>query len=456
MRVELAARFAATSSAPSLFLPPALRESIVAAGLLEGRLPANLTEHYTVRLPTERAEQIDVRATDAGRALLGRRLELSRLPRLRTALEGLHAALTEAGVDPSVLLGVPSTSPERLIAARPTLAALYAPTLFASGVPLLGAYRSELAMFTDELAAGRDADALLDLRLSGHIIHELCHGLSYETAGPPPPWMIVEAGVVELCRVAREGHVLPSEPGEAVAGTALFALLGGALARLFGRGALWRILAEPRAFTAAFGPRAAAVLEIAGYQDWLRRREPPFARDALEAIAWVKLADATFTPPRTFPDLDRAAELPPLTAARALPDLLLAVREVPWFDLPWWAETADTRDDELVATAVRSVFAVHRLTRVFETIPDEVPERRLLLDVESCELAALPRPDGIFVEPARALFPPPLARSLHARGARRITLEGVLRSDARAVIAALCELAAGTRALDAEPQLRFG
>ena len=459
MRAELAARFAATSGRAPLWLPPALRESIVAAGLLEGSLPEVLVAHYAVRLPAERAEQIDERAED-GRVLLRRRLELARLPHLREALDGAHAALAEAGIEPSRLFG--AATPEALVTARPTLDALYAPTLFGSGVPMLGAYRHELALFTDELAAGRDADELLDLRLSGQIVHELCHGLQYETAGPPPPWMIVEAATVELCRAARERHVVPAEPGEAVAGTALFAMLGGALARRFGRRALWQILVEPHAFVRALGPRAAAVLDLAGWQDWLRRREPPFARDALEAMAWVKLADASLAAPGAIAApgiqaaIDRAAELEPVMGARAVPDLVLAARDVPWPELPWWSEDADARDDAIVATGVRSLFTVHRLGRVFETVPDELPDGRVTLDVEACELAAAPRPAGVFVEPARALFPPPLARRLHARGARRITAERVMRADASALAAALCELATGTRALDAETTVRLG
>lgn len=459
MRAELAIRFAATTGDLPLQLPPALRESIVVAGLLDGQLPEVVTEYYTARLPAERVEQLDERHPAAGLALLRRRLELPRLPRLREALDGVHGALRDAGLDPGLLFGLTESTPEALVSARPTLAALYAPTLFASGVPMLGAYRHQVAMLTEELETGCDADALLDLRLSGHIVHELCHGRRYDTAAPPPPWMVVESAVVELCRVAREAHVVPSEPGEAVAGVGLFALLGGGLARRFGRRALWRVLLEPHAFASELGPRAAAVLAVAGWQDWMRRRTPPFARDALEAVAWVKLADACLAAPgdvdARISAIDRATELDPVVAARELPDLLHAVSAVPWSELPWWSEIADERDDALVETGVQSLFTVHRFTRTFETVPDELPDGQVVIDVESCELRATARTAGVFVEPARALFPPPLARRLHARGARRIVAEGVTRASARKLASALCELAAGERALDTEPVLRF-
>ncbi len=460
MRAELATRFAAAANDAALWLPPALRESIVFAGQLEGELPEVLLAHYTDRMPAERREQLDARVPDACHALLRRPLDLAHLPRLRAALAGVHAALAEVALDPGLLFGAATPTPEQLVAAQPTLEALYAPTLFGSGVPMLGAYRHQRAMLTAELDAGHDADALLDLRLSGHIVHELCHGRQYATAGPPPPWMVVESAVVELGRVALEAHVLPSAPGEAVAGVALFALLGGGLARRFGRRALWRILGEPHAFATEFGPRAAAVLAVAGWQDWRRRREPPFARDALEAVAWVKLADACLAAPEDRDPritlISRATELDPLVAPRELPDVLHTAAAIPWSALPWWSETADARDDALVATNVRSLFAVHRFTRTFETVPDELPDGRLMLEVEACELHAAPRPAGIFVEPARALFPPPLARRLHARGARRIVADGVTRADASAVASALCELAAGAHTLDAESRLRFG
>ena len=450
MRSTLATRFATTVGDLPLRLPPALRESIVVAGLLEGALPEVVAAHYTAHLPVERMEQLEAR--HAGLALLRRPLALARLPHLREALDGVHGALRAEGLDPAQLFGIPASTAETLVSARPTLAALYAPTLFASGVPMLGAYRHQVAMLSDDLEAGCDADALLDLRLSGHIVHELCHGLAYDTLGSPPPWMVVESAVVELSRIARPAHVVPAEPGEAVAAVGLFALLGGGLARRFGRRALWQILVAPQAFTSAFGARASAVLAIAGWQDWMRRREPPFARDALEAISWVKLADACLG---ELDVLDHATELDPLAAARELPDLLHTCRAIAWDALPWWSEPADARDDALVEIGVHSLFAVNRFTRMFETVPDELPDGRVAIDVVDCELRATARATGAFAEPAVALFPPPLARRLHERGARRIVAEGVTRASAPKLIEALHELCVGARALDSDSVLSF-
>ncbi len=144
MRQALEARFARAVAAagpapraatsPPLRLPPPLRESLVAAARL-GACPDAVVAHYCERMPALLVEQL--RADDAPRALLRRPLRLSRLPRLAAALDGLFAALAAAGVDARALLG--AASPAELVAARPTAAALYAHTLFGSGLPLVGA-----------------------------------------------------------------------------------------------------------------------------------------------------------------------------------------------------------------------------------------------------------------------------------------------------------------------------
>src|SRR5437016_1063881 len=83
---------------------------------------------------------------------------------LARALDGLYAALAEAGLDAQRMLGARSLA--ELMAARPTAAELYAPTLFGSGLPLLGAYPAELAVMAADLAAGQRPEDVLDLRLS--------------------------------------------------------------------------------------------------------------------------------------------------------------------------------------------------------------------------------------------------------------------------------------------------
>jgi hypothetical protein len=429
MRAQLEARFdralagagAAPRDAswPHARLPPSLRESLVAAAQRDA-CPEAVVAHYCDRMPALLVDQL--RPDDPPRALLRRPLVLARLPRLRQALDGLFAALRDTAIDPLALVG--AVSPDALIAARPTAAALYAHTLFGSGLPLLGAYPTDRPTLAAALDGG-DADDVLDLRLSSHLVHELCHGPSRECDGPPAPWMIAEAAATHLGAAARPAHLFPDEPGEALRGVSLFVLVGEVLARRFGRTALWRI-ALGRSTVELFGPRVAAALDRAAWDDWRARQEAPFARDALGALAWCKLIDAA-----------RADDAPSLAAAA----------QRPWRTLPWWSDDASDADRALLPRAVAALFQVNAMAPEFSTVPSEPPQARLWLDVEGCVLAAAPRGDGVFAEPAWWLFPPPLARRLAERGATRVRIDGATRTRRAAVAAALVELCDGTSAL---------
>ena len=257
MRQALEARFARAFAAagkaprdatwPLPALPPSLRESLVAAARRDA-CPDAVVAHYCERMPALLVDQL--RPDDAPRALLRRPLVLARLPRLRAALDGLYAALAGAAVDARALTG--ASSPTELLAARPTAAALYAHTLFGSGLPLLGVYPADRSALAAELET-RDADDVVDLRLSSHLVHELCHGPARECDGPPAPWLVAEAAATHLGAAARAAHLFPEEPGEALRGVSLFVLVGDVLARRFGRAALWGV-ALGTATTELFGP----------------------------------------------------------------------------------------------------------------------------------------------------------------------------------------------------------
>ncbi|MGZ3408458.1 MAG: hypothetical protein ACXVAN_18535, partial [Polyangia bacterium] len=239
MRQALEARFARALAAagdaprdatwPAPALPPSLRESLVAAARLDA-CPDAVVAHYCERMPALWIDQL--RPDDAPRALLRRPLVLARLPRLRAALDGLFSALRDAGVDPLAFVG--ASSAEALVAARPTAAALYAHTLFGSGLPLVGCYPADRARLAAALTT-RDADDVLDLELSSHLVHELCHGPTRPCDGAPAPWLIAEAAATHLGAAARPAHLFPEEPGEALRGVSLFVLVGEVLARRFGR-----------------------------------------------------------------------------------------------------------------------------------------------------------------------------------------------------------------------------
>jgi hypothetical protein len=419
---------------PELRIPEPLLASIeIAAALDGGAPPEELAHYYCDKMPQLLVELL----ADADFApLFHRAIELAEWPRLDQALQGLYAALAAVGLDPAPLLGAPT--PAALYAARPTPAALYAGSLFASGLPLTGAYPADRARLV--------RDGALDLRLSGNLVHELCHGPPRASA-IATPWIVLEAAALHLGAAARVQHVFPDEAGEAVPGVARFVAIGGALEARFGAAALWRVLyGAPLAET--FPPRVAAALEVAAWQDWLRRRHAPFARDAEAALAWVKLAAGAAD--GLVAGGDGAA-----SAARR-PDLLAAAARTPWSALAWWREEPSSADGARVERAVRALCQVNRLAPLFETAPSEPPGGRVALDVDACRLYAAARKDGVFGEPADWWFPPPLARRLHERGARLVAVEGVTRARTREAAAALVELALGSSPLAAETVLRSG
>lgn len=433
LRAELERRFGATVAAagevardpswPRLALPPALRESLVEADA-RGALPEAVVDHYTRLMPSLLIEQL--RADDPARALLQRPLVLARLPRLAGALAGLYEALDDAGIEADAMLG--AASAEALLAARPTLAALHAHTLFGSGLPLLGCYPADRAALARDLAdSDGDGDAVLDRRLSSHIVHELCHGLPSSTG---VPWMVLEAAALHLGAAARVQHLFPDEPGEALRGVSLFVLLGDVMARRFGAANLWRVVAGVRP-AALFGARVARALDAAGWEDWCARQEAPFARDALGVVAWAKLVDAVH--------LESSGALTLAEAAR-----------IPWRELPWWQEEVSDDDRAMVSRAVTALCQVNAMAPEFQTLPSDPPAGRLQLDVGEARLSAEARREGVFGEPAFWLMPPPMARQLDERGARRVRIEGATRARRGEIAAALVELCDGEGALEPE------
>ncbi|MFN2549088.1 MAG: hypothetical protein ABR567_16830 [Myxococcales bacterium] len=365
-----------------LALPPSIRETMIAAGAGE-----TVAAYYCEQMPRMLVDQM-LRGEDRARRLLWRPLDISRLPRLSAALEGLFRA-----VDGRKLTGF--STPAELVAARPTAAALAAPTLLGSGLPLVGAWPAERALINEDPL---DDDAVFDLRLSGGLMHELCHGLSRPLDRPPPPWMLLEAAALLLGSLAFPRHVFPEAPGEAVPGVSLFVLLGQCLARLFGKNNVFLFLTDGASVRDAFGPTAARALEQAASDEWSRRQEVPFARDALAAPAWVKVADAA-----------RAGRVIGLTD------------DVPFADLPWWHEEPTDEDFELARRAVRAVRQVNVLAPTYQTHPCEA--RVLTLDTRTCILERPRDQRGVFAEPAFWIVPPPLCRNLRERGVERLHVE---------------------------------
>ncbi len=424
-----------------LSLPPAVRETLVALAALEGSVPETVSAFYCEQMPRMLVEQ-QLRGEDPARRLLWRPLELARLPRLDAALRGLFAALQADGFDAERMLG--ARDPAELIARRPCAAALAAQTVLGSGLPMVGAYPAERELIGIELSA-KDPDAVLDLRLSGNLVHELAHGLARELRTAPPPWLLLESAALLLGSLAFPRHVFPDLAGEAVPGVSLFVLAGQCFARLFGRRALLSLVAEAAPLAQAFGPRAAHALETAAWQEFLARRELPFARDALRAPDWVKLADLSRTP----------SALIDAATPRGGPDLLAAAAQLSWSQLPWWNEPPAPEDLALARDSVLALFQINTLAPTYQTHPAEVPGERLALDTATCILSCAKRPEGVFAEPARWIYPPNLCRLLRERGAHGVVIEGARRALAGEIGEALLDLALGRQPLRQTAVLRW-
>jgi hypothetical protein len=377
----------APRSAPRL--PPLLRDTLAQYEAGEAACA-----FYCERMPQMLIDQ-QLRGDDPARALLWRPLEPKRLPRLTAGLDRLCELQPAA---------------RGLIEGKRTLAALAAGTLLGTGLPLVGAWPGELARMNQELQE-RDADAVLDQRLSGGVVHELCHGLPRELREPAVPWMVLEACALWLGSEACPVHVFPEEAGDAVPGVSLFVLFGQCLARLFGERAVAGLAFGQLTLDEALGGEAARALRQLALRDFRARQEVPFARDALSALIWVRLVSGE-----------------------------------------WREQPATPLDLQIARTAVRALFQVNLLAEAFETHP-LAAIHGLVLDVEQGRLERGRVAAGVFGEPGFWIWPPPLCRDLARRGVRRVLLEGALREQMGRVAEALIELSLGNGPLP--PEVRW-
>src|SRR5438132_695263 len=97
VRGELEERFARAAGGRDLALPPVLRESMVGAARLDGGgCPEALARYYCQTMPSLRVDQLEARGRAA--ELLVRPVDLKRSPRLRSAIDGVYAALAAEGL----------------------------------------------------------------------------------------------------------------------------------------------------------------------------------------------------------------------------------------------------------------------------------------------------------------------------------------------------------------------
>ncbi len=186
-----------------------IRASIVeAARIDDGQISEPLCAYYCDRMARERMVQLDERP------LFRQPLHPEKMPWLRAALDGLFA---QTSIDAGALVGASSAA--ALWAERPTVADLYAPTLFAGGMPLVGAGSVEYGRLV-EAANAVGAERAIDRTLGAALLHELCHGRARPALAPLTPWLVLEAAALHLGCAAAPTGVFPDEAGQALPGVA--------------------------------------------------------------------------------------------------------------------------------------------------------------------------------------------------------------------------------------------
>lgn len=151
---------------------------------------------------------------------------------------------------------------------------------------------------------------------------------------------------------------------------------------------------------------------------------------ALDALDWIKLAE--LAPP-------------------AGDDLMKRAAATPWSELRWWREEAFSVEE--IDEMLTALCQVNVLAPTFRTQPAE--PGRLWMDVANCRISTEKRPASIFAEPAFWLVPPPMARRLWERGARRVRVDGVTRANRVEAARALCEWGRESTPLAAEAEWTY-
>lgn len=413
LRERFAAQIvAALAAADPASLPAAWHAALpsaLALGLAATATPsAALLEHYLERMP----ERLVAQWTALPEPLAA--LVCGPVPgtRLLACLTTMARLLDEAGLSFEAHLG--AATPTALLAARPSIAALYFESFFGGALPLLGLSDADRAPLLAALARGTTPTALFEHHLLGPLMHELCHGARHEVP-TAPLFLLTEAAAIHLGGTIEPRHVFAEVAGEAVPAAARYFLLGLGLERLLGRGALWAVAGGTAPHAVWPAPIADAVARIAA-DEATRRPDDLFAADASRLLDWLRVVD-----------LARAG-------APAIPATLDAAAAIPIEALPWAHEAIDAVDWRLLDASVDLLCCKTILGPAIATVPDEIPGGTVTLDARRGELRCDARPDGVFGEPACGLVPPPIAARLLARGIETLVVRDVRRAT-RAIVA---------------------
>lgn len=392
-------------------LPPGMLEALVAAELV-GRGAKALESHYCRLMPAQLAAQLRGRGA-AEATLFSARLDLRRLGRLREGLHRLFALVADAGLGCAATLG--AATPEALVAARPTLAELYAGCHFGRSMPMLYAYRGDLA---DEALRGRSGEELIDARYVGPLVHELSHLHPLDPQLVPAPANLHESLAAWLGSTAWPATIWPAAGEEdALPGGAFFASVGCWVARaLSPRGA---IRAQAGALDLAsaeegLGPDAVPALRLYGFLPFLDTGATHLLSDAFRPDRWWKLIDLHRDPAlreRLHAEVVRPLlrDGPPSPGVKVQPIWDAHLDAQPLWALPAAREGPSAADRELAELARKALLA--RTSRRGLRFASARADLTLSLDKETCWLSSdAPGPDALGA-PTRHPYPPSLCKS---------------------------------------------
>lgn len=369
------------------------------------------------------------------------RLPVAQIPPIVAALRRMFEGAARAGV--AQLWGCASA--DELLAAHSRVLDLHAVAFFGCCQPMVSLGAAEQAALEGCAAQGWTAEALLERRLAGHLVHELAHGPARGWEGGPGSFMLHEAAAAVVNLGCAAGHVLADRPGEPVLGLSRALVLGQALVDDLGEDAVWRLALTATGPGDVIGDRAGAALTAADWQVWARSERASFMPPHHDMLRWAKLYDVA-----------RADLLPALRAlgpvvtpeqALALPDLLREAEAVPWTDMPAWHGPERSTDVASVQTGVRALFTMQRLQPDLQAVPSDPPGGQITLEVAACAMRVGARVDDPHGLAAEWRFPPARCRGLLGRGARRVTVLGALWEQRAQVTDRLLDLCEGTNRL---------
>ena len=371
---------------PGVEFPPSFAEAISVAIALEDADPRAgrqvLEMQWLDLMPRHHLEQ-RTRSADPQRTLFHTPLDLGKMPRLSSAIEGW-----------SVLSG------ERVAIDGRTLAEVYGDRYFGACMPMLYGWPADIAAMGRALS--RDpVHAVLDRWMAAPLAHEITHGRRHRDALFPYLDECV-AGHLSV-RVLPE-FAFPA-PGESngIMATPWLAQVGHALARICGEQAIAQAQRGDRSWDEVLprGFREAATR--LGFEELRVHRDPHFLRSNYTPMRWCKLAflAASGAPQGgiTFESLDSTR----------------------WIDIPAGHECE--ADLDLLLAALRAMCVRNfrdgdtwRMARI-------VPHAPITVDLRGCRVTTAPGLDGFDPHRLEHLFPPAMAARLRTNGVTEYVIQ---------------------------------